>query len=105
MDVNLVIPRHPHGSNTVRENLNLMPAGKQALDRIATCSRSAAADLAIRLLDAVVFGSCLQLNKVVNELASALDTDGLTITSVGFEEFVEELDDILQRGLVAKIES
>ena len=99
MQVNLIIPRHKPGSVTVRENINLSQAGKQALDRLATCSRSSAADLAIRVLDVVMFGTSCQLWDVAKELASALDRDGLAHTSVGFEELVEELDAILQRTI------
>ena len=93
MDVNLIIPRHKHGGGTSRENINLSPDGKAALDRLATCSRSAAADLAIRVLDAVVFGDAAKLELVGQELVGALNSsDGLAWSSAGLEAIAITLD-------------
>lgn len=102
MEINLIIPRHPYGSlrdGAKRESLHLSPEGVAALDRLATCSRSAAADLAIRVSHAVIFGKPEEIWLIVQELAKALNNDGIAWTTNGLETMADMLGVMLNANL------
>ena len=97
MRVNLVIPRHDHDStrNGKRERLYLSAEAVAALDRLTTYSRSSAADLAIRLLDALASSNEIQFEAIGQELVNVIDSDnnGLRRMSRGFERISNDLLD------------
>ena len=95
MRVNLIIPRHKHGSmkDGKRKYLYLSAEAVAALDKLTTCSESSSIDLAIRLLDVLTSGNDKQLEAIGQELASAtVGNDGLVWLARGLTLIAEELE-------------
>ena len=96
MRVNLVISRHEHGAlgGGRRQNLGLTPEGAAALERLANgVSKSAVADLAVRILDVLAGGDTEQLEAIGRELAGTVaGNDGLVWLARGLTLIAEELE-------------
>lgn len=84
METKLVIGRHPYGllkmPGAKRLTVALSPDGTEALEQMATCSRAAVVDLAVRLLHMVLSSShedgramAVELAKIINYSPNAAE--------------------------------